>query len=534
MTTTTRRAALYARYSSTLQDVRSVEDQLRDCRARCEREGWAVVDTFADYAISGAVRERPALNAMLDRVARGEVDIVLSEALDRISRDQEDIAGIYKRIRFAGARIFTLSEGEIGELHIGFTGTMASMFRAGLADKIRRGQRGRVAAGRIPGGICYGYRKVIALRPDGEPERGLRAIDPDQAAVVRRIVAEFLAGRSAIAIVRGLNAEGVPGPRGGKWCVSMINGDPARQNGILQNEIYAGRLVYNRTRKVRDPDSRRRVSRINPRTEWQVVDAPELAIIAAVDWQAVRDRREREEGKPYSLQRRAKRLLSGLVVCGCCGDDYIVAGKEWWACGNHRAGKGCTNNRRISTAALESQALAALRDQLLSPEAVALFVAQYRTARADQLRANDAANARHRKAADDAAAKVRRLVTAIADGGGEFPEIRAALRQARADQAAATAALAEVDAGNVLALHPGIADAYRQQVEDLSAALTSDQAAATEATPAIRALIDRVTAMPNPDGRGCTITVSGRIAALVNLGTQAPEKASRKRTARQV
>lgn len=524
---TTRRAALYARYSSTLQDARSVDDQLRDCRARADREGWIVVDTFADYAISGAVRDRPALNAMLDRVARGEVDIVLSEALDRISRDQEDIAGIYKRIRFAGARIFTLSEGEIGELHIGFTGTMASMFRAGLADKIRRGQRGRVAAGRIPGSICYGYRKVIALRPDGEPERGLRAIDPDQAAIVRRVVAEFLAGRSAIAIVRGLNADGVPSPRGGQWVASMINGDPARQNGILQNEIYAGRLVYNRTRKVRDPDTRNRVSRINPRAEWQVVDAPELTIVDAASWAAVRARREREEGKPYSMQRRPRRLLSGLVKCSACGHDYIVAGKEFWACGNHRAGKGCANNRRIGTASLEAQALAALRHQLLSPEAVAYYVKRYRADQAEQVRASIQANARHQKAEADAAAKVARLVAAIADGAGEFPEIRAALRQARAEQQTASAALADVGAENVLALHPGLADAYRAQIENLSSAFSQDPEAAREAAPALRQLIDRVVATPNAEGRGVTITVEGRMAALVALGEQ-PKSTTRK------
>jgi DNA invertase Pin-like site-specific DNA recombinase len=41
----------------------------------------------------------------------GEFDILICEALDRLSRDQEDIAGLFKRMEFAGVKIFTLSEG---------------------------------------------------------------------------------------------------------------------------------------------------------------------------------------------------------------------------------------------------------------------------------------------------------------------------------------------------------------------------------------------------------------------------------------
>ena len=73
--------------------------------------------------------------------------MILAEALDRISRDQEDIAGIYKRMRYADVKMFTLSEGEISELHVGLKGTMNALFLKDLADKTRRGQRGRVEAG---------------------------------------------------------------------------------------------------------------------------------------------------------------------------------------------------------------------------------------------------------------------------------------------------------------------------------------------------------------------------------------------------
>ena len=120
------RAAIYARYSSDRQSETSAEDQARLCRSRIEGEGWSLVDVFADLAISGATRNRPGLNALLERV--GEFDVVVAESLDRLSRDQEDIAGIYKRLCFAGTRIVTLSEGEVSELHIGLKGTMGALF----------------------------------------------------------------------------------------------------------------------------------------------------------------------------------------------------------------------------------------------------------------------------------------------------------------------------------------------------------------------------------------------------------------------
>jgi site-specific DNA recombinase len=163
----TTRAVIYARYSSDRQSTTSAEDQARLCRTRIDKEGWDLVEVFADLAISGATRNRPGLDALMSRT--GEFDILVAESLDRLSRDQEDIAGLYKRLRFAGIRIVTLSEGEISELHIGLKGTMGALFLKDLGEKTRRGQIGRVAQGRIPGGLSYGYSRVVALGTNGDP-----------------------------------------------------------------------------------------------------------------------------------------------------------------------------------------------------------------------------------------------------------------------------------------------------------------------------------------------------------------------------
>ncbi|MYI49368.1 MAG: recombinase family protein, partial [Rhodospirillaceae bacterium] len=173
----TLRCALYARYSSDQQRAASIEDQFRVCRERAEREGWKVVGTYKDSAISGdSVILRPGVQALLEDARRGAFEIVVAEALDRVSRDQADVATLYKHLRFAGVMIFTLSagEGEINELHVGLKGTMNALFLKDLAAKTRRGLRGRVEAGKSGGGICYGYDVVKLHDAAGERIRGER------------------------------------------------------------------------------------------------------------------------------------------------------------------------------------------------------------------------------------------------------------------------------------------------------------------------------------------------------------------------
>jgi DNA invertase Pin-like site-specific DNA recombinase len=96
------------------------------------------------------------MQMLLQDAQAGKFEVIVSEAIDRLSRDQEDIAHIYKRTRFAGVRIVTLSEGDVNELHIGLKGTMGALFLKDLADKTRRGLRGRVEAGKSGGGIHSG------------------------------------------------------------------------------------------------------------------------------------------------------------------------------------------------------------------------------------------------------------------------------------------------------------------------------------------------------------------------------------------
>lgn len=511
------RTAIYARFSSDLQKDSSIEDQVRICTQRAEREGWTITAVFSDYAISGAVRDRPGLNALVDHVRAGQADQVMAEALDRLSRHQGDMAYLYERILHAGARIFTLSEGPIDELQIGFKGTMAALFRRDLADKIRRGQGGRVAAGRTPGNIVYGYRKVHRLDAKGNAEAGLREIDPDQAEIVRRIYREYLAGDSPLAIARRLNAEGVPSPSGRTWQVSAIHGDAVRGNGILCNEIYIGQLVYGRTTMVRDPETRRRVPRVNPPETWQREAVPHLRIIDDESWNRVRAAKRMKQGWDYASQRRPKRLLSGLLTCGCCGGPFVVIGADKWGCANSRRAGTCDNHRKIDTPPLERRVLAGLRQELLSPERVSLAVRTYHQERQRLDKESADMAQRHRTRIEALTKQIDRLVSAITAGAGDVPEVVQALQAARAERDTLQSQLSDNAAAQVITLHPAIAQAYRAAIETIMTTLENSAEDARDARNAIRALVEKVVLSPRDTGRGLDIEIHGRLASMLEI-----------------
>jgi site-specific DNA recombinase len=517
------RTVIYARYSSQLQNARSIEDQITVCRERAAREGWIIVDVFTDYAISGAAgiedSQRPGLNAMLTRVEAGGIEQVLAESTDRIARHQGDAHAVRERLQFAGCRLYTLMDGVIDEINGTIKALMDARFRADLGARIRRGQRGTVAQGRAPAGIAYGYRRANRIDDRGELVRGLRELDPDQAPIVLRIFERYAAGESPRAIAQALNEEGVPPPRGGTWRMTTILGDRQRQNGILNNRLYAGVLVHNRTSKVVDPRTRKTLIRPNPESEWISAPAPELRIVSEELWRAAQDRRGSYAGKPVHQARRPKHLLSGLGVCGVCGGGWVRRDRNYWGCGRHIDGRGCTNNRTIKDETYQTKVLHWLRTELLSPDLVATYVREYHRHHTRMMAETTKERATLERRRADAQRKLDRLVAIVAEGGGEFCEIRDALAKARQDRDDADRRLAQLDAPAVIGLHPAIADDYRRQIEELSTTLAADNAD-REAIPKVRALIDRIVLTPKSGkARGVDVTLIGRLDELIRMAT---------------
>lgn len=517
------RTAIYARYSSQLQNARSIDDQIAVCRERADREGWTVVDVFTDYAISGAAgiesEQRPGLNAMLARVEAGGVDQVLAESTDRIARHQGDAFAVRERLQFAGARLFTLMDGVIDEINGTFKALMDARFRADLGARIKRGQRGTVTQGRAAAGIAYGYRRANRIDERGELVRGLREVEPEEAAIVLRIFERYAAGQSPRAIAAALNQEGVKPPRGETWRQTTILGDRQRGNGMLNNRLYAGVLVHNRTSKVVNPRTRRTTIRPNPPSEWIEAKTPELQIVSDALWDAVQLRRGEHDGKPSHQARRPKHLLSGLGECGVCGGGWIRRDRDYWGCSRHRDGGGCSNNRTIKDATYQAKVLAWLQTELLAPDLVAHYVREYHKHHARVVAEATKQRSSLERRRGEAQRKIDRLVAIVADGGGEFAEIREALATARSDRDEVARKLAEIEAPSIIGLHPGIADDYRRQIDGLAATLAAD-CADQEAAPKVRALIDRIVLTPKTGkARGVDVTLVGRLDELIRLAT---------------
>ncbi|WP_245752717.1 recombinase family protein [Poseidonocella pacifica] len=350
------RAAIYARYSSDLQSAASITDQVRVCRSLCADRGWRVVEVFTDEAMSGASHLRPGFQTMQQAAMNGQFDIIVAEALDRLSRDPEHIAALHKRMSFLEVSILTKAEGEINEMHIGLGGTMSALFLKQLAQKTHRGLEGRVRDGKSAGGISYGYRAVRALRTDGTVTTGEREIVENEAATVRRIFEGYAAGLSARALAAELNTEGICSPANGKnagtWGPSTISGNWKRGTGILNNEAYIGLLVWNRQRFVKDPATGKRQARLNPPEKWVIRQVEHLRIIDDDLWQLVKDRQGaiREEMNPAGVQdgglrperaRRPTYLLSGLIKCGCCGGHLHTYQQDpvWVLCGTQQGNR---------------------------------------------------------------------------------------------------------------------------------------------------------------------------------------------------
>ena len=224
---------------------------------------------------------------------------------------------------------------------------MSALFLKDLAQKTHRGLEGRVRAGRSGGGLSFGYRVRRQIGPDGLPAAGEMEIVAEQAAIVRRIFGDYADGRSPRSIAVGLNAEGVPGPRSGKWSASLILGNADREIGILRNRLYAGVRVWNRQHFIKDPTTGRRVARPNPREAWVVNPVSHLQIIDADLWQAAQVRLTAGRRKVITAPRRARlapacrirrQSAAGLSLCagraGCC-QAWCAAGSataQWAWC----------------------------------------------------------------------------------------------------------------------------------------------------------------------------------------------------------
>jgi DNA invertase Pin-like site-specific DNA recombinase len=331
-----RRALIYIR-QSTPHQVLSNGESLRlqyALRQRAVEFGWHEADIEVidqDLGESGATAaNRSGFKELLARVSLGEVGIVLSYEVTRLTRNCSDW---YPLLDLCGYRhcliadrdgVYDPSTGN-GRLLLGLKGTISEVEMHTLRGRLTAGLMAKAGRGDLalplPVGLERDPTGVVVITPDREVEDRIRLV-----------FSTFLERRSAQAVLRVLLARQLAlprreGPQGGLCWRAPTKNAICR---ILRQPAYAGAFVYGRTAAVRPPDGGRAKVSTRPRAEWRVIVRDRFpayiswetheAIVATLHDNYADYRRKGTRGVP----RDGAALLHGLVHCGICGRKMTV------------------------------------------------------------------------------------------------------------------------------------------------------------------------------------------------------------------
>jgi len=535
---TIKRAVLYARFSSDLQKDRSIDDQLALCQIHAKRENLKVVATFADRAKSGATLfDRPQLWELMQAAKRKEFDVVVVESLDRLSRDQEDLPGIHKRLEFAGVKIRTCNEGETTKLHIGIRGLVSSLFLSDLGAKVRRGHAGRVREGKFPGAVTYGYRAV-----EGKP--GEREINPEQATVVRRIFTEYAAGRSPRKIAADLTRDGIASPGGAEaWNHQTFIGGRYKR-GIIGNALYAGTINWNTHTSIINPDTGKKAKRAAPAEDHITVGAPHLRIVPQDLWNAANavrtSRGVAKFGKGGKVARRAvvprnEHLLGGLLRCECGSHMRISntsrSGTSRVACAAAHQHGTCANTKTYDLDVLQAEILACMRAQLTDPKRIQKAVRAFHDEWSSRKRKVSGNLTTMKNRLSDIEAATMRFVNALEKGTMPTAVIEERLSNLETERVGLVERMRSVEAqagNNVIDLHPQALKVYCEAIDKLHLAFAANEDCAQNRA-AFRNIIDSIVVHPTAKRMPYEFTTYHRVEALMGM-----ELFPKKRTTQEV
>ncbi len=316
-------AAIYCRVSTAVQqEGTSLDTQEAACHTFATARGYAVDadHIYREVHTGGELWERTRLTALREAVRRGEVQAVIAYAVDRLSREQAHLFILDDEATRAGAELLFVTEEfdktPVGKMVRGVKAFAAEIEREKIKERTLRGKRAMVEKGRpLRGSMAlYGY----TWRADGSGYDP----DPTTAPVVRRMFAEYLAGRSLRAVGTVLAADGILSATGqAKW-------GPTSIRNVLSNPAYAGQARGWRWHFEKKPGGGTR--RLEHPEADQVVLPPEAvpALIDDATFRATQERLNRNKtstaGRPPSVDPEGALLRGGFARCGYCGGSMYV------------------------------------------------------------------------------------------------------------------------------------------------------------------------------------------------------------------
>lgn len=318
-------AVLYYRVSTEEQGKKgfSLPEQRRECLTRAQslaagRTAELKVFEFEDTA-SGEVLDRPGLTACREFIRKNTVHYFICLDPDRFSRSLFNALLVTQEIEQRGLDLVFIQHDyqntPEGRLFYQLRGAVSEFEKAKILERSARGRKGKLASGGIPNRVKpWGYEwdtKAKTLR-----------IDEKQAPWVIRMFEMYADGASYQKIADEFTALEVPPPRGKCWYKTAIQ-------RMLKNPVYKGELVLNRwdcsglgpLKKVPKEKRRALTMPLKPEDQWVTVQVP--AIVTEELWQ----RAQSQNQNRTRLMQRGVGLLSGLCVCGLCGQRIHYAGE---------------------------------------------------------------------------------------------------------------------------------------------------------------------------------------------------------------
>jgi site-specific DNA recombinase len=369
------RAACYTRVSSEGQkDNFSLDGQLDEVRAFCEKQGWQLVEQYSDPAMSGrSFAKRPGLQRLLADAQAGKFEHLVTWKISRLGRNREEALDFVSKLSKCGVTYHSVSEpdfeqaGVFGGVIFDLLATLAHAESDNISDNVRLGMRRCASVGRWVGGAMLGYDFANAglAREDrkqlrqqgGRPERAIVVV-PGEAAVVREVFRRFAEGHGLWKIANWLNTQKVKTKRGKEFTAATVG-------TILDNPAYIGKVVF--TRRKRVGGGRRTVVE-----GVEVFDGTHEPIIDQETWDTVRVMREVRKQRPARAFERGY-PLTGLLRCPVCGSGMTMSRSQdgprkdgtrrvrvYYACGAAR-GKGASVCRHNAIRAEQAERAVFLR-----------------------------------------------------------------------------------------------------------------------------------------------------------------------------
>ena len=280
------------------------------------RPDWEYAGLYYDEGVTGTkLAKRDGLLRLLDDCDRGLIDYIIVKSISRFSRNTVDSIEIVRKLCQDGIYIYFEKENintldAKGEVLMTIMAALAQQESESLSANVRLGIQFRNQQGKVQ----INHNWFLGYTKD---EDGKLVIDPEEAAVVQRIYAEYMEGRSFLQIKRGLEADGVLNGAGHKkWHESNIK-------QILTNEKYIGDALLQKTYTVNTLDKKRVAN--NGLAPKYYVEGSHEAIISKdvylrVQAEIARRANILTDGKKRIYSSRY--ALSSLVFCGHCGDIY--------------------------------------------------------------------------------------------------------------------------------------------------------------------------------------------------------------------